>query len=184
MQLGFFFDQTRCSGCEACVLACKQWHSEDEDAVDYITVIEQEKGSYPDVQVKWLFLPCFHCADPPCIKVCPAEAIAKRAEDGLVTVDRGKCLGKLECGALCHKACPYGAPRFREQPSAKMEKCDGCPDRLQQGNDPICVASCPLFALAFGPTTEREIRAGVTREVDGFQYRTRVGPSITFKPKR
>ena len=183
VQLGFFFDQSRCSGCEACVLACKQWHSVDEDAVDYITIVEQEEGIFPDLRVRWLFLPCFHCANPPCLKVCPTEAISKRADDGIVIVEQSRCLGKEECGALCLRACPYDAPRFREQPGARMEKCDACVDRLGEGKEPICVAACPLHALQFGPISEWEARAEATREVGGFRYLARVGPSVTFKPR-
>ncbi len=183
MQVGFFLDQTRCSGCETCVLACKQWHSGDEDAVDYITIVEQEKGVFPNLSVKWLFLACFHCADPPCVKVCPPGAIFKRSEDGIVIVDQSKCLGGEECGALCLKACPYGAPKFREQPGAKMEKCDACIDRLQEGKEPICVAACPLHALEFGPMSEWEARAGATKETEGLRRPARIGPSVNFKPR-
>jgi len=184
VQLGFLFDQSRCSGCEACVLACKQWHSEDEDAIDYITILEQEHGTFPNLRVKWLFLPCFHCADPPCVKVCPPKAISKRTEDGIVIVDQSKCLGGEECGYLCLKACPYDAPRFREQPGAKMEKCDACLDRLAEGKEPICVAACPLYALSFSSMAEIKIKNGVTKEVEGFRYLARVGPSVVFKAKK
>ncbi len=183
MQLGFFFDQIRCSGCEACVLACKQWHSEDENAVDYITIVEREEGVFPDVRVKWLFLTCFHCADPPCVKVCPTGAISKRSEDGIVIVDQSKCLGREECGTLCLQACPYDAAKFMEQAGAKMEKCDACLDRLREGKEPICVASCPLHALEFGPMSELEVRAEAVRAVEGFRYLAHVGPSATFKPR-
>jgi len=183
LQLGFFFYQTRCSGCQACVLACRQWHNESDDALDYITILEKEGGKFPEVHVRWLFLSCFHCQNPPCIRICPVRAIYKRPEDGIVIVDPVRCVGKEECGAPCMQACPYDAPKFLEEAGAKMEKCDGCLDRLQEGKAPICVAACPLHALEFGAMSDWEASRGAAKEIEGFRYLARVGPSIAFKPK-
>ena len=83
------------------------------------------------------------------MKVCPTKAHYKRAEDGLVVIDRDKCIG---CG-MCAQACPYGAPQLDEK-ARKMMKCDGCLDRLEKGGAPICVEACPQRAISFGEISE------------------------------
>lgn len=76
-------------------------------------------------------------------------------ENGLVTVDETKCVG---C-RYCEWSCPYGAPQY--DPELKhMTKCDGCIDRLAKGEQPLCVISCPLRALDFGPIDELRAKYG------------------------
>jgi len=83
-----------------------------------------------------------HCADPVCIEVCPVEAIKKRAKDGIVVVDRGKCIG---CES-CLEECPFGAPRFGSD--KKMQKCDLCVHDIDFDKEfPPCVETCPTQAL-------------------------------------
>jgi NADPH-dependent glutamate synthase beta subunit-like oxidoreductase len=118
MQLGFFFDQTRCTGCYACQVACKDWHDIPAGPASWIRVTHIEEGKFPNLFAAYLINPCFHCADPPCISVCPAEAITKREEDGVVIVDREKCKEANRCGIIknlipqlemeapCKVACP------------------------------------------------------------------------------
>ena len=181
MQLGFFFDQSRCSGCEACMLACRQWHGEDEKAVDLLTVSELEIGQFPQLSVKWVVVPCLHCAEPVCADACPADAILKNAADGIVVVDQEKCLGKDNCGAACQVACPYEAPRFRDEPNAKMQKCDFCQDRIDEGQKPLCVMACPMRALQIAPLTELDSTGEKVQEIDGFDYALNTKPSVMFK---
>jgi anaerobic dimethyl sulfoxide reductase subunit B (iron-sulfur subunit) len=69
-----------------------------------------------------------------------------KREDGFVVVDEDICIG---C-RYCHMACPYGAPQFNAE-KGHMTKCDGCYSRVAEGHKPICVESCPLRALDFGP---------------------------------
>jgi Fe-S-cluster-containing dehydrogenase component len=88
------------------------------------------------------------------LEICPVGAISKREEDGIVIVDRDKCIG---CHS-CETACPYGAPQYGLD--GKMQKCNLCVDRIAEGKDPACVAVCPGEALAFGDLTELEQMAG------------------------
>jgi len=98
---------------------------------------------------------CMHCANPACEKVCPTGAIRKRAEDGVVLVDQSRCIGCRYCAS----ACPFGAPQF--EPGGTMIKCDMCPDRLAEGKQPACAATCPTGALHFGTLDElAELSAG------------------------
>ncbi|MFC1895077.1 4Fe-4S dicluster domain-containing protein [Thermodesulfobacteriota bacterium] len=183
MQLGFFFNQPRCSGCEACLLACRQWHGDDESAVDLLAVTELETGEFPDVAVTWMVVPCLHCAEPVCAEACPAQAIVKSPEDGRVTVDMEKCMGKEDCGAVCREVCPYQAPRFKDEPDAKMQKCDLCLDRMKEGKKPICVAACPMRALDVAPLPELESAWGKAKDAEGFVYSAETAPSIVIRAK-
>jgi anaerobic dimethyl sulfoxide reductase subunit B len=182
MQYGFYFDENRCMGCFACVVACKDWHDVPAGPASWIRVKTTEKGRYPDLFVTFLPITCNHCLHPACVSACPVQAVTKRPEDGIVTVDRETCLGKDQCG-LCLEACPYEAPQFGEEEEAKMQKCDLCLDRVKEGEKPICVASCPMQALDAGPLEELRAKYGDVRETECFDYSEELGPSVTFKPK-
>ena len=183
MQLGFYFDQTRCTGCHACNVACKDWHDIDAGPVNWMKVTTIEEGKFPDVFVAWLALSCCHCEQPDCVAACPVGAIAKRTDDGIVVVDRELCLGKDKCD-LCLEACPYGVPQFGAEDNAKMQKCDLCLERVTQDQQPICVEACPMWALDFGPLDQLKAKYGEATEAVGFARSPETGPAIIFKPKK
>lgn len=143
-QYGIAFDAERCVQCHACEVACKSLNS-IEPGIRWRKVVDLWKGQYPDVTNRTISFACMHCAEPACEAVCPAGAIKKRMEDGAVVVDRDKCIGCYTCSM----ACPFGVPQFDSD--GKMQKCDLCVDRLVQGKEPMCVATCPAEALQFGP---------------------------------
>lgn len=150
MQMVFRFDQSRCTGCYACVVACKDWHDIPSGPVFLRRVTIQEQGKYPEVTVSYLSTACHHCDEPDCIPACPAGAITKRKIDGIVIADEELCLGSEQCGRACLIACPYEAPQFGEEPNAKMHKCDLCLDQWENGQKPVCVAAHPIKALDVG----------------------------------
>jgi anaerobic dimethyl sulfoxide reductase subunit B len=181
MQLGMYFDQTRCTGCFTCIVACKDWHDVPAGPASWNRVFSIEKGKYPNLFAAYLRTSCYHCADPACLAACPAGAISKREEDGIVVVNQQQCLGK-SCGA-CLEACPYKAPQFRDD-NATMEKCDLCLERWADYKKPICVEGCPMRALDAGPMPELEAKYGKARETVGFIYSQKCKPSVVFKPKK
>ena len=183
MQMGFYLNQPRCTGCYACVVACKDWHDVPAGPASWLRIKTIESGKYPNPRVVNLTLTCFHCINPTCIEACPVGAITKREEDGIVLVDREKCLGKDTCGMLCKDACPYGAPQFEAEENAKMQKCNFCLERWAEGKKPICVDACPLRALDAGPLDELRAKYGDIVEVEGFSYSTETNPAIVFKSK-
>lgn len=183
-QRGIYLDQTRCTGCFTCAVACKDWHDIDAGPVNWLRLQTIEKGRFPDLFVAYLPVPCFHCKNPPCAKVCPAGAITKRDSDGIVVVDPEKCLGNLDCPASCFKACPWDAPQFGPEKNAKMQKCDLCLDRLEAGQQPICVEACPMYALDAGPLPDLRDRYGDCKEAEGFRWSERFEPSVIFNPKK
>lgn len=151
-QLMVYCDSERCIKCYACQVACKQWHDIGAGGASRRNLVEFTSGKFPNVTRTFLSVSCQHCADPACVKVCPAQAISKRAEDGIVVVDSQKCIG---C-RYCFFACPFGIPTYDDN---GMNKCDMCLS-LGIGEDgrpkPHCVATCPSRALYFG--TESEIK--------------------------
>ena len=183
MQLGFYFDQSRCSGCLACVVACEDWHDIPPGPVFWRRVTVREEGRYPDVSVTFFSGSCYHCAEPICEKACPVDAIKKRKEDGIVVVDRERCLGRAQCGA-CKNVCPYDAPQFGTEPDASMEMCNLCLERWGEGKKPICVQACPMRALDAGSLDELASRYGGTHEAPGFSFSETTRPSVLFKPKK
>lgn len=185
-QLGFHFDQSRCSGCLTCMVACKDWHDIGSGPVFRMHITTAEQGQFPNVSVSFLLKSCYHCGSPPCVPACPAGAITKQKENGIVVVDREVCLGLANCGGPCRTACPYGAPQFGPELEAKMEKCDLCLERWTEDKRPICVEACPMRALDAGLLAELESKhrnRGPAAEAIGFTSDGVIKPSITFKTK-
>ncbi|MBR5259563.1 MAG: dimethylsulfoxide reductase subunit B [Eggerthellaceae bacterium] len=156
-QYGFYFDSARCTGCKTCVLACKDRHDLGVDRA-YRQVYDYEGGSWTagadgsftqNVFMYHLSMACNHCTDPACVTNCPAGAMQKDEETGIVWTDHEVCIA---CGT-CDSVCPYGAPVLDSE-AGYMTKCDMCKDRVAEGKAPICVESCPLFALEFGLVEE------------------------------
>ncbi|EAU0904303.1 dimethylsulfoxide reductase subunit B, partial [Salmonella enterica subsp. enterica serovar Cerro] len=160
-QYGFFIDSSRCTGCKTCELACKDYKDLTPD-VSFRRIYEYAGGDWQEGNGVWhqnvfayyLSISCNHCEDPACTKVCPSGAMHKR-DDGFVVVNEEVCIG---C-RYCHMACPYGAPQYNAA-KGHMTKCDGCYDRVAEGKKPICVESCPLRALDFGPIDELRKKHG------------------------
>lgn len=182
IQVGFYFDQTRCIGCSACVVACKDWHDIPAGPTQWMRIEYNETGKFPDVFVSYRINPCFHCEDPVCIPVCPAEAIIK-TDDGIVLVDSDKCLGNIKCDIKCLKACPYNSPQFGPEEGAKMTKCNYCIDRFLDNKLPICVEACRTRAIDAGKLDDLIGRYSNIKEADNFIYSERTKPSVVFKPK-
>jgi anaerobic dimethyl sulfoxide reductase subunit B len=183
MQMGFYFNQSICTGCFTCIVACKDWHDIPAGPASLIRVVAIEKGKFPEVSLNYIAIPCFHCQNPICVDACPVNAITKREEDGIVTVDSDVCIGGKKCKFACLKACPYDAPQFGAESNDKMQKCDLCLERVKNHQTPICVDACPMRALDAGPLNDLKDRYGESQEAEGFIYSERVIPSILFKPK-
>jgi anaerobic dimethyl sulfoxide reductase subunit B (iron-sulfur subunit) len=146
-QYGFWFEVDKCVECYACEVACKAEHNV-ELGLSWRRVTNVWSGSFPNVTFKTVSLSCMHCANPPCESVCPVGAIEKQFDTGIVTVDSTKCIG---CH-YCFYACPFGVPQYGED--GTMQKCNLCIDRLEKGQEPKCVSTCPAGALHYGTMEE------------------------------
>jgi len=80
---------------------------------------------------------CNHCTYPACLASCPRGSIYKRAEDGIVLVDQGRCRGYQECV----KGCPYKKVFFNPL-TGTSEKCIACFPKIEQGLQPQCFLNC------------------------------------------
>jgi DMSO reductase iron-sulfur subunit len=151
--------------------------------VDYTRVIEIEEGEFrdttkaPNMALTFVPMPCMHCGRPACQAACPVGAITKRKEDGIVLIDKDKCIG---C-RYCAWACPYGAPQFNAE-ARVMEKCTLCVQRLEQGRVPACVETCVAKTRFFGELNELTslIREKRSRAVSITVAGTDTGPSTKY----
>jgi phenylacetyl-CoA:acceptor oxidoreductase subunit 1 len=175
-------DLRRCVGCQTCTAACKQGNA-TPPGVQWRWVLDMEIGTYPDVRRVFVPVGCMHCADPPCMSVCPSNATQQR-EDGIVTIDPHLCIG---C-AYCSVACPYQARykvetanfAYGDEPMISESKrhdpgqigistkCTFCVDRIDDGvrrgqtpgvdpeATPLCANSCIAGALHFGDIDDPE----------------------------
>ncbi|MDR0310949.1 MAG: 4Fe-4S dicluster domain-containing protein [Acidobacteriota bacterium] len=143
-QLALVIDLDRCIGCCGCEVSCKQ---ENEVAVDVVwnKVVEQGPyGTFPDVEHYFLPSVCQQCAVPQCVKVCPTGA-SYINRDGIVLINREKCLG---C-KYCIMACPYGVRSFNRETKV-VEKCTLCVQLQAVDEKPACVKACAAKARFFG----------------------------------
>lgn len=143
MRLGFLVDLDNCIGCKACEVACKA-----ENAVPVgawrLRVKYVDSGTYPEAKRSYTPMRCNHCANAPCERACPVAAL-HYLPNGIVNVDKDRCIG---CAA-CMMACPYGAI-YMDPETNTADKCTYCAHRVEGGLEPACVVTCPTEANIFG----------------------------------
>ena len=185
---GMVIDLDKCTACQACVVACQVENNvgfpPPEEAqkgrsIFWIKLVSLPEGQFPEAKTRFIPMPCMHCDNPPCIKVCPVDA-TNITPDGIVRQIFARCIG---C-RYCTTACPYTVryfnwykPEWPEQmgqarnpdvsvrPKGVVEKCTLCHHRLQKAREtaiaekrplaageyvPACVESCPSKAMVFG----------------------------------
>lgn len=170
---GFLIDQARCIGCHACTVACKV-----ENAVPlgvFRTWVKYvEKGTFPSTRRYFQVTRCNHCANPPCVYVCPTRAMYQRP-DGIVEFDPGRCIG---CKA-CMQACPYDAI-YIDPLTHTAAKCHFCSHRTDLGLEPACVTVCPTHAIIAGDLDDPE--SEISRRLAGRDVSVR-RPEQGTRPK-
>jgi Fe-S-cluster-containing dehydrogenase component len=113
--------------------------------MNWMRVIEKERGQYPVVKVAYTPVPCMHCEDAPCMKAAQKKAVYRRP-DGIVIIDPVKAKGQKQIVS----ACPYRVIEWNEEKQIP-QKCTLCAHMLDKGEKvPRCVESCPTDALVFG----------------------------------
>ena len=207
-QLATLIDISKCIGCEACVEACSEsnagkypdpqkpfpkmypnrvpvedW-SEKQEVNDRLTPYNWLFIQHAEVEIDGeeteLTIPrrCMHCANPPCVKLCPWGA-AQQLENGISRIDSDICLG----GSKCRKVCPWNIPQRQTGtglyldilPSMAgngvMYKCDRCYDRVADGEQPACIEACPEDVQTIGPRDEILKQAhALAKEINGYIY--------------
>ncbi len=135
-----YVNEEWCLGCHLCEYNCAFANS---DIADMATALKG-KTIYPRIHVEEndkisYAVSCRHCEDPICIKSCIAGAISK--EDGIVRIDKNKCVGCLTCILVC----PYGS--LSPDENGIMQKCELCTTNKE--GEPACVKGCPNNAIVF-----------------------------------
>lgn len=197
MTYGMVINLRKCVGCRACVTACKGANGTPPTV--FRSRVEQEfVGKYPDTKCNITPMLCMHCENAPCVEVCPSGA-SQKGEDGIVTIDKEKCIGCKSCMA----ACPYQARcyiesedgyfgkeltayeevRYAAMPTGTVDKCDFCKGngRLESGEGPACAQACVAKARIFGDLDELK---SMIDERDAAQLMPEQGtnPSVYYIP--
>lgn len=199
-------DLRRCVGCQTCTAACKLTNA-TPPGVQWRKVLDIESGEFPNVERTFMPVGCQHCADPPCLDVCPSTATRKR-DDGIVTIDYDICIG---C-AYCAVACPYQARYKVDEPlfaygaatasetqgfdDARLgvaQKCTFCVDRIDAGKalgltpgvdpdaSPACANACIADALSFGDIEDPDSNVSkLLTENTWFQMHEELGTNPGF----
>ncbi|KFC68467.1 Formate dehydrogenase beta subunit FdhB [Bosea sp. LC85] len=155
-------DVSKCIGCKACQAACLEWNNLREEIGFNTGVYDNPHDLTPNTwtlmrftewenaesgNLEWLIRKdgCMHCADPGCLKACPAPGAIVQYNNGIVDFVSENCIG---CG-YCVKGCPFNIPRI-SQADHKAYKCTLCSDRVSVGQAPACAKACPTGAIVFG----------------------------------
>lgn len=142
---GFVIDVSRCIDCRACLVACSV---ENLVPMNHTRIWVQDlgvQGQFPTLKRAFVPYNCMHCENPPCTEVCVSGATYKNPENGLVLVNQEACIG---CG-FCVDACPYKV-RYLDEKRGVVDKCNGCLQRLERGEQTACVTTCVGGSRMFG----------------------------------
>lgn len=153
MSLGFYYNQSACSGCRACQTSCKDRNDLKVGEL-YREVTTYQTGAFPNAKMYHYSATCNHCDNPECVANCPTGSMHK-AKDGTVQHDDKMCIG---CGT-CVDTCPYEVPIMREDKEISG-KCDSCKSFRDNGKNPVCVDACNMRCLDFGDLDELRKKYG------------------------
>ena len=134
-------DLNKCCACGACAIACMDQNDIDTAAETPLIYVFTAENAEKET-VRYFSLACMHCNDAPCVMACPIGCFSQDETTGLTVYDNENCIG---CHA-CSLACPYGAVSYTAE--GKMQKCDGCAERVHHGLVPACVRICTVNALS------------------------------------
>jgi Fe-S-cluster-containing dehydrogenase component len=169
--VGMLYDSTVCTGCKACVSACKQYNEtppsfsssdklwdnpldNDSKTLNSIKLYKDGTGEVKDREKDghaYIKRQCMHCVDPACASACPVSALKKDEKTGVVKYDKNACIG---C-RYCQVACPFNIPKFEwEKAFPQIRKCELCSHRFEKGGIAACAEFCPTGATIFGPVDE------------------------------
>ena len=160
VEVAKLIDVSTCIGCKACQAACMEWNDLRDEVGSNSGIYDNPRDlsaaswtvmRFAEVEeagkLEWLIRKdgCMHCADPGCLKACPAPGAIVKYANGIVDFHEENCIG---CG-YCITGCPFNVPRISKK-DGKAYKCSLCSDRVAVGQEPACIKACPTGALQFG----------------------------------
>jgi formate dehydrogenase iron-sulfur subunit len=170
LEVAKLVDVTTCIGCKACEVACVEWndHPFRETVFDntyqtmpatewnFYNLIKFNEHQHEDGRLMLLMRKdqCMHCADPGCLRACPADGAIVQYTNGIVDFNQENCIG---C-QFCVSGCPFNIPKFKDSTN-KVYKCTLCSDRVGAGLEPACIKACPTGCLHFGTKDEMKTLA-------------------------
>ncbi|MBI5839163.1 MAG: 4Fe-4S dicluster domain-containing protein [Chloroflexi bacterium] len=207
-QWAMVMDQSKCTGCGYCTLACRAHNDVPPD----ISWNEVSEVGQLDGHIVYIARPCMHCEKAPCVEVCPVKASYYR-DDGIVMMDYDRCIG---C-RYCQVACPYdarsfnwkafeepnpvvpewGEPEVERRPRGVPEKCSFCYQTIDRGLSlgltpgvdrdatPACCNVCPTGARIFGDLNDPNSNVSqVLQKHAHFRLRENLGtgPRVYYLP--
>jgi len=173
MRKGFIFDQNKCVGCHACVVAC-QIENNDRVTMPWRKISTFNEDQFSSIPLFHFSLACNHCEDAPCIEGCPTLAYTRDDFLDIVKHHEDRCIGCKYCTWVC----PYDAPKYSDE-NGIVEKCTLCEERLKDHKKPACANLCPTRALDYGDIESFREYSGFT----GFPENN-IQPSIRIVPLR
>lgn len=180
---GFIIDLNKCTGCNACVLACAIENAGIQ-LKDWREVRTYNELKTPGISVFHYSLACNHCDQAPCKPACPAEAFSKDMATGAIVHHEERCIG---C-RYCTWACPYDAPKYSIEKGV-VEKCTFCLDRITDGGKPACCLLCPTGALDYGEIIDEAPASpgfddfGIAPAINIVSHRLPAGPEVHYMPE-
>ena len=174
-------DVSKCIGFKACQAACVEWNDTLPEMETNTGVYENPHDLTPDMftlmrfaeyenpetnSLEWLIRKdgCMHCADPGCLKACPAPGAIVQYSNGIVDFIHENCIG---CG-YCISGCPFDIPRLSQRDHT-VYKCTLCSDRVAVGQGPACAKACPTQAIVFG--TKEDMKAHAEERIADLKSR-------------
>jgi len=173
MRKGFIFDQNKCVGCHACVVAC-QIENNSTSILPWRSISTYNQFQFSSIPLFHFSLACNHCEDAPCMTGCPALAYSRDPLTHAVVHHQNSCIGCKYCTWLC----PYDAPKY-SYTNGVIEKCTLCEDRLKNDLKPACANLCPTGALDYDEIGSYMEYSGL----DGFPEKE-LDPAIKIIPLR
>ena len=150
-QYAFEVNLDNCSGCKACVTACHSLNGLDvEETWRDVGVIHG--GTWENPFAQTITSACHHCVEPGCMEGCPVLAYDKDPTTGIVKHLDDQCIG---C-QYCTFKCPFDVPKYNKKMGI-VRKCDMCSSRLEVGEAPACVQSCPTEAIKITIVNQAEV---------------------------
>lgn len=139
-------DVEKCLACKSCEIACALAHSDSkvlEEAINE-SPLPQKRVMVESAEEFAVPMQCRHCEDAPCVEICPSQALHKEKSSEQIFLEQERCIG-CQC---CLIVCPFGVI-VPSHDGRVVVKCDLCLERLQAGQEPACVESCPTGAIKF-----------------------------------